>query len=105
MGQMDAAILSGIAAVLAALSIGFALGRYIWSAKPKLDPVELATLQAEAASLKQERDKLNTDCEKLSVEMRTANTRVSEAREENARLAERIAGLSRQALIKQRLCE
>jgi DNA recombination protein RmuC len=95
-GQIDAAIVSGIVAALAALSIGFALGRYIWSAKPKLDPVELATLQAEAAVLNQERNKLSTDCEKLSAEIRTANTRASDAREENARLAERIAGLSRQ---------
>jgi DNA recombination protein RmuC len=93
---MEATIVFGIAAVTAAFGIGLIFGRYVWPNRPGIDPAEFAASQAELAGMKAEREKLCADLEKHSAELKNVTAMGGEAREQNASLAERIAGLTRQ---------
>jgi chromosome segregation ATPase len=79
-----ATIILAVAEIAAAFGAGFLLGYYV--------------SKAEAPALKVECNKLRSDIEALSTELRNATASLSAAREENASLAKRVAGLTRHYL-------
>jgi len=73
-----------VAAMAAALGVGFLLGHYASA--------------AEGPALQEERDKFRSHIEALSTELKNATASLSAAREENDSLAKRIAELTRHYL-------
>ena len=79
---MAIAAIFAVVAVAAAGGVGFLLGYY--GSRP----------EAEATGLKEECNKFRSDIEALSTKLRDTTASLSAAREENADLAERVAGLT-----------
>ena len=83
---MAIAAIFAVVAVAAAGGVGFLLGYY--GSRP----------EAEATGLKEECNKFRSDIEALSTKLTDTMASLSAAREENADLAERVAGLTRHYL-------
>ncbi|HXN65074.1 MAG TPA: DNA recombination protein RmuC [Candidatus Acidoferrales bacterium] len=79
-----------------AISLGIALGRYVWPALPEVDPNLLTKAQTDVARLEQECSTLRTRVTELDTEHKSAGAEAKSAREEATRLNERVIGLTRQ---------
>jgi outer membrane murein-binding lipoprotein Lpp len=79
-----AIIVFAVSAIVAAVCVGRLLGYY--------------ASQAEAPDITAERNKLHSDSEVLSMELKNATASLGAAREENANLAKRVADLTRHYL-------
>lgn len=86
----------GILAAVLAVSLGIALGRYVWPATRQSDATALASAQAEAAGLDAECSSLRSRADQLDAVREAAAEEAKTAGEEVARLTERVAGLTKQ---------
>jgi DNA recombination protein RmuC len=91
---MEIAVLVSIGVLAAAL--GVALGRYVWPAVRGSDRDAFARAQTEVSRLNQECISLRSRTEQLDAEHKVADGEAKRSGEEGARLAERVAGLTKQ---------
>ena len=96
---MDISVLIGIGALVAAAAAlaGVALGRHVWPAIRSANSAALMAGQIEAARLIDECRALHSRADRLEAEHKAAIDERQAAREETARLSERVIGLTRQA--------
>ena len=85
-----------VSIVLLAAALGIALGRYVWPATRGVDPDLLAKAQTDIDRVQQESAALRVRAEQLDADYKVATAEAKRAGEDNARLTERVAGLSKQ---------
>jgi DNA recombination protein RmuC len=93
---MDISVVIGLGVLIAGLGggLGLALGRYVWPAVA-VDPAALALAQKDAALREQECAELRARVGELGIQGSSAMDQARAASEEAARLAERVASLTR----------
>ena len=93
---MDIGVLIAVGALFAAALVGVALGRHLWPATRRTDAAALAAGQIEAARLTEECRALRSGADQLGAAHEMAIDEGQRAREETARLNERVMGLTQQ---------
>jgi DNA recombination protein RmuC len=84
----------GVFGALLGAGLGFALGRYVWPSVPAIDPTALALARNEVGLREQECIALQSRVEELNIQCTTAAAETRTAREEVARLTERVTSLN-----------